>query len=69
MSRKQKVKIYSCVNCGSSFQAYPPDDLHTVASRNKDSHKDNIVVNYRCKDCKRNNTIYWGVREFGFAIG
>ena len=60
MSRKQKVKIYSCIHCGSQFEAYPPDDRHNIATRNESDYEDHIKVNYRCKDCGKDNIMFWG---------
>jgi len=57
---KEKVKKFSCLNCGTPFEAYPPDDLHDKATRKKGFYKDNIKVNYICKKCKNVNTLYWG---------
>jgi DNA-directed RNA polymerase subunit RPC12/RpoP len=54
------VKKYSCIECGSPFDAYPPDDRHDRATRNEGDYKDHIKVNYRCKDCGHTNVIFWG---------
>lgn len=65
---KEKVKKFSCLNCGNPFDAYPPDDSHDTASRNEGEYEDKIKVNYICKECKNVNTIYWGHPKIGFAI-
>ena len=57
--RKEEVKKYSCLKCGTPFDAYPPDDHHTFASRDPNQYKDNIKVTYICKECKNENVIYW----------
>jgi rubredoxin len=60
MSKKVIAKTYSCLKCGASFMAYPPDDRHTIATRNEKDFEDHIKVDYRCKECANINTIYWG---------
>jgi rubredoxin len=69
MVKKEAVKKFSCLKCGSPFDAYPPDDRHNVATRNEKDFKDNIKVDYVCKDCRNTNTIYWGHPEPAIAIG
>jgi hypothetical protein len=51
-------KTYSCrfEGCGLPFDAYPPDDFHTIATLDK--KKDSIKRTYRCPK-KHLNTIYW----------
>jgi DNA-directed RNA polymerase subunit RPC12/RpoP len=66
---REEVKKYSCLNCGTPFDAYPPDDLHRWASRDPNHYKDNIKVTYLCKECKNENVIYWGYVAPAFAIG
>jgi len=56
-------KTFSCTNCGTPFDAYPPDDVRTVATRSQDDYKDNIRIDYRCEKCKSVNQIYWGTLE------
>ncbi len=65
-------KKYSCVYCGTPFDAYPPDDKHDFATRNEKDYEDHIKVDYKCKanDCGKINTIYWGYCHAGaIAIG
>ena len=56
----KKVKKFSCLKCGTPFDAYPPDDRHDIATRNEKDYEDHIKVDYRCKECSTINTIYWG---------
>jgi len=57
MSQK---KTFSCIKCGHPFDAYPPDDIHTVATRREGDYRDHIKIDYKCKNCGEVNTIYWG---------
>jgi len=60
MVKKEVLKRFSCLKCGTPFDAYPPDDRHDTATRNEKDYEDNIKVDYRCKECGHINTIYWG---------
>ncbi|MBD3227869.1 MAG: hypothetical protein GF329_06745 [Candidatus Lokiarchaeota archaeon] len=53
------VKKFSCTKCGSTFNAYPPDDAHTIATRNEDDANDPIRIEYECKECGYSNVIFW----------
>lgn len=54
------AKRFSCVKCGTPFDAYPPDSLHNIASRDRRSYDDHVKIDYKCGSCKTTNTIYWG---------
>ena len=71
MVRKETAKTFSCLYCGTPFEAYPPDDLHTVASRNEKDYEDHIKINYKCtaKGCGEINTIYWGYPKPSISFG
>jgi len=66
---KETVKKYSCLNCGTPFEVYPPDDLHDIATRNETDFKDHIKINYKCTECNEINTIYWGYDEPVMFVG
>ena len=70
MVRKETVKKFSCLYCGTPFDAYPPDDRHYKASRNKKDYKDFIQVDYKCRGevCGKINTIYWGYPSIGAVL-
>jgi rubredoxin len=68
LSKKEKVKRFSCVKCGSPFDAHPPDDLHNTASLKEADVEDPIKVEYRCKDCGNINVIYWGYEKFYVGV-
>jgi DNA-directed RNA polymerase subunit RPC12/RpoP len=69
MVKKEVAKTYSCLKCGAPFEAYPPDDRHTIATRNEKDFEDHIKVDYRCKECDNTNTIYWGHSKPYVAVG
>lgn len=70
MGKKEKARKFSCLHCGTPFEAYPPDDRHTRATRNKKDYEDHIKVDYKCKDCGKFNTIYWGrIKPVFMAVG
>jgi rubredoxin len=58
--RKENVKRFSCLKCGTPYDAYPPDDRHNIATVNEKDYEDHIKVDYRCEKCGNINTIYWG---------
>lgn len=59
---KTSIKKYSCIHCGSPFDAYPPDDIHVIATRDEIKSKDVIKVDHKCVNCNELNTIYWKKR-------
>jgi len=59
MTDKEKVRRYSCLKCGAPFDAYPPDDLHDLASVYKPGSESHVKVNYKCNACGEINVIYW----------
>ena len=57
---------FACLQCGTPYEAYPPDDVHTKASSTEckecgQEHYDDkeIKVNYECDNCSKLNTIFW----------
>lgn len=59
-------KKLSCKNCGYAYDAYPPDDVHTLANTQQCgvckfvlfSNK-SVTVTYDCENCNNLNKIYW----------
>lgn len=65
-------RTFSCIQCGTSFDAYPPDDLHQDASRNPEElEEEPIKIEYKCKnpDCKTINILYWGQVKVDGSLG
>jgi hypothetical protein len=58
-----KAKKFSCVHCGTPFEAYPPDDEYPVASSEKPEASElaGIVIEkiHDCKNCLQPTTLYW----------
>jgi len=55
--KKEVKKQFSCIHCGSKFDVFTPDDVHTIASRIENDSS--IKVDFKCKSCGNINTIYW----------
>lgn len=63
MVRKEAAKRFSCVKCGATFEVYPPDDVHYLASLKKDDVEAPIEMTCRCRACGNETTIYWGYQK------
>jgi DNA-directed RNA polymerase subunit RPC12/RpoP len=63
-------RTYGCIKCGSSISAYPPDDVHDVASRDRSTFLDAIETTYVCSKCNEITRLYWGrpVRYRGIVV-
>jgi len=63
------AKKFGCVECGKTFEVYPPDDEHTIALFRKpsvlDSRGSTIPMTYVCKNkkCGHKTTLYWSSSE------
>lgn len=53
-------RTYGCIKCGSPISAYPPDDVHNVASRDRSSFLDAIETTHICSKCSEVTRLYWG---------
>jgi len=53
-------RTYGCIKCGSPISAYPPDDVHNVASRDRSSFLEAIEATYTCTKCNEVTRLYWG---------
>jgi rubredoxin len=49
---KAKERLYSCRHCGSSYTAYPPDDVKIRALANLQPKPDELQITYKCPSCK-----------------
>jgi len=60
-----KVKRFSCVECGTPLEVYPPDDAHPTASleRPKEGDVSGTIIKMTkdCDnpDCRHPTTLYW----------
>ena len=68
MVKNERGKTFSCLKCGSTFVAHPPDDFHQVASIKPNGVEDPIKIEYRCKDCGNTNTLYWGWQNVSVGV-
>jgi len=68
MGKDDRGKRFSCVKCGSSFIAYPPDDFHVYASIKESEIDEPVKMEYRCKDCGNINILYWGYQKGYFGV-
>lgn len=50
---------FACLNCGTPYKAYPPDDYHNEASLTSCPKGDSIEVGYECQNCNNKNKIHW----------
>jgi hypothetical protein len=55
------LRRFSCTNCGTPLEAYPPDEEHRMATRTPDKYADSVKVEHRCGQCGHANIIYWGL--------
>ena len=69
MVKDERGKSFSCLKCGDTFTAYPPDDFHHVASLKPTGIEDPIKIDYKCQNCANTNTLYWGWQKMAFAFG
>ena len=56
-------RLYSCKHCGAEFKADPPDTYHTTARTFKVDRSEVIHINYECKECKKQNGLFWSTPE------
>jgi len=54
-----EIRRYACINCGQSFEAAQPDDVHRFAMINRPLSGDPIKVIYECENCNRKNPLWW----------
>ena len=62
MPKKNQGMKRSCVTCGTPYQVYPPDSLHTRLHLKSDNLKDYIEMTVLCKnpDCdKPEIKLFW----------
>jgi DNA-directed RNA polymerase subunit RPC12/RpoP len=58
-SEKNSVKCYSCKECGNSFDANPPYDVHRFSSVYPCWKFDWIERIYHCSKCSKSTKLFW----------
>lgn len=53
-------RTYGCVKCGSPIFTYPPDDVHNVSSKERESFLEAVESTYTCSKCNEVTRLYWG---------
>lgn len=51
-------KYSSCIYCGAEYTAIKPDEIHTKPNKHK-INRDDIETLHKCKECDKNNKLYW----------
>jgi hypothetical protein len=68
-----KKKIFSCPQCGTPYEVYPPDDLHPKASLKEPKGVSGTVreIIYDCENekCRHPITVYWYRPKMYFGVG
>jgi len=68
-----KAKKFSCMQCGTPFEVYPPDDRHPTASLDKPKEASGTIkeMTFICKNegCKHPTTLYWYRQKMAIAVG
>ncbi len=63
----ETVKKFSCLKCGTTFTAYPPDDFHQSAALKHYELEEPIKIEYKCEKCGNVNVLYWGCVSLAFG--
>jgi len=67
MVKNNQARDFACLNCGTPYKAYPPDDYHNEASLKPCSEGDSIEVGYECEHCNNRNKIHWDIHHVVIA--
>ena len=59
---------FSCVNCGTPYEAYPPNDENNIAKQTPCDRGDSIEIKYECDNCNHINSIYWDKRHASIRV-
>jgi len=67
----QKMRVFSCPECGNPYKAYPPDGYHTTVSIEppQDAVGSVIKIVHDCKECKHPITLYWYSPKIAASFG
>jgi len=50
---------FSCMNCGHTYESYPPNDVFNIALPNQCEKEDCMEIRYDCEDCHQTYSIFW----------
>ncbi|MFQ5969562.1 MAG: helix-turn-helix domain-containing protein [Nitrososphaerales archaeon] len=64
MSQEKELRTYACVNCGTPYNAFAPDDQHTIAKDKICDKGDSRTVPYECSNCYYSNELHWDVEHW-----
>jgi len=59
-----KSRTFACKKCGSPISVYPPDDVHSVASRDESYFLTVVESIGVCSKCNATTSLYWGKPVF-----
>lgn len=62
-------KKFSCLECGTPYEAYPPSDTHKIASLKPSSEGNSVEVKYLCTRCSNKNSLHWQGSTFRVVGG
>ncbi len=63
----ERLRLCGCESCGSPIRAYPPDDIHTVATAGPTTQTDTVEIRYTCSTCGETKRLYWR-RPLSFSL-
>lgn len=72
MAKDSKQRIFSCPECGNPYVAFPPDDIHDVATIKEPSMveaRSVVKIIHDCEHCKTPITVYWYKRRLDVSVG
>ncbi len=59
MVKGKEPKKFACLECGTPYDAHPPDDGHNTALLEPCKSGDSVEVKYMCTRCSHKNIIHW----------
>jgi len=54
---RKGAKVFSCLECGEPFNAFPPDEIYIVGKREQSS-TDVIIIKYTCVNGHENDILW-----------
>ena len=59
---KNQGQRFSCVNCGHSYELYPPESGYSIMRLKPcdgESEDHNIKMRVECENCHKSTDVYW----------